>query len=269
MGHVASALHARETAQGGTWLLRIEDIDQTRCRPEYEVALIDDLRWLGFHPDETPRRQSDHLPFYRDGLERLKRLGVLYPCTCTRQEISARAGMIAPDGGPVYPGICRNLGDRNLRAGAVSWRLDMQRALTRIGGEPGWLELGSNGAITRLAGNAAGFGDVVIARKDSGVSYHLCVTHDDALQDISIVTRGRDLYDVTAIHRVLQCLLDYPEPVYAHHPLILDDTGRKLSKRDGDITIRSLKESGMTADAVLDLARAFLRGASHPHHSGG
>ncbi|GBR13352.1 tRNA glutamyl-Q(34) synthetase GluQRS [Asaia spathodeae] len=253
LGHVASAFHARERAgTQGKFLIRIEDIDAQRCLPEFEAALLDDLAWLSFVSDGVVLRQSDHLPYYRATLERLRDQGLLYACTCSRAQVKARALGVAPDGSPVYGGRCR--GRTQAPGQPHVWRLDMAAALSRLGGSPSWREIGQ-GAV---AGRAASFGDVVLGRRDNGVSYHLCVTCDDARQGITLVTRGADLFEATSVHRVLQELLGFPEPLYAHHGLLLDEAGCKLSKRDGAESLRALRAKGLTAPELIALARKAL-----------
>lgn len=248
LGHVISALHARDHAGPDGYRVRIEDIDPVRCLPLYTQALLDDLAWLGLLPPAPIRRQSEHFPSYHLVLTRLKERRLLYPCGCTRQEVADASHGYAPDGSRIYPGTCRNHGPPEGRP--LVWRLDMGRALAEIGGEPGWVETGKGW----ISSEAAAFGDVVLARRDTGVSYHLCVTHDDALESVDLVTRGMDLFPVTSVHRVLQLLLGYPEPVYAHHPLILGADGRKLSKRTGAEAIRGLRLQGLSAREVRALA---------------
>lgn len=258
LGHVASACHARDSAgqagagQGGAFLIRIEDIDPQRCLLVYERALRDDLTWLGFESAAPILRQSDHLSFYRAERERLHAMGLVYRCTCSRAQVQANAPGCAPDGSAVYGGACRG-GQVDGESPHV-WRLDMKKALDRLGGTVTWTE--QDGRV--IEGNAAAFGDVVIGRRDNGVSYHLCVTCDDARQGITLVTRGQDLFEATAVHRVLQALLGYPEPLYAHHGLICDETGRKLSKRNGAESLRALREKGMSPREIIALARASI-----------
>ncbi|KXV33335.1 glutamyl-tRNA synthetase [Gluconobacter thailandicus] len=252
LGHVVSALHARKTAgPSGRFLVRIEDIDTTRCTPALTEALREDLQWLGLWPAESVLQQSQHMGAYAGVLDHLRQRGLLYPCFCTRSDIAAAAsGQRAPDGSAVYPGTCRT---RALDTGALdsgrapAWRLDMQRALNEIHGVPSWYEAGHG----RIAGRADGFGDIVLGRRDTGVSYHLCVTHDDALQGVTCITRGQDLYTATSIHRVIQTLMKWPEPEYRHHALILDESGKKLSKRDGAEGVRALRAMGWPAEDVL------------------
>lgn len=255
LGHVVSACHARDMAgPAGEFLIRIEDIDQTRCRPAFEQATLEDLDWLGIRTGLPIRRQSDHLADYRATLDALRARGLVYPCTCTRTDVMRHGCETAPDGSMVYPGTCRDPAHRVEDRPSV-WRLDMGRALDLVG-EPGWLEEGRG----RVASCAAAFGDVVLGRRDSGVSYHLCVTHDDAQQGIDLVTRGMDLFAATSVHRVLQCLCGWPEPAYAHHQLVCDADGRKLSKRDGAAGIRTLRETGVDPQTILTDARALYSG---------
>jgi glutamyl-Q tRNA(Asp) synthetase len=259
LGHVRSALEGWRAARqaGGRFLLRLEDIDQTRCREEYAQAILEDLAWLGVDWDRPVRKQSEHFDDYRAALGRLDAIGAIYPCFCTRREIQAeiaRAGG-APqgDGGPPYPGTCRTLGAAEiaarLRSGLdYALRLDLPRALT-LTGPLYWHE----GEILREA-NPALLGDVVLARKEVPTSYHLAVTVDDAIQGVTLVTRGEDLTTATNIHRVLQALLDLPTPRYRHHPLLTDETGRRLAKRDGALTIRSMRQRGMSPAEIIALA---------------
>jgi glutamyl-Q tRNA(Asp) synthetase len=254
LGHAASALFAcrRAGAGGGRFLLRLEDIDPTRCRPEYAAAILQDLAWLGVDWDGDVRVQSEHLAEYRAALDRLAEMGLLYPCFCTRtdilREIADSAGAPhAPDGSLVYPGTCRALTHAQRAARIESGerfalRLDMVAALDRIGTLLSYEEAGEGRIICR----PGRFGDVVLGRKDAPASYHLCVTHDDALQGVTLVTRGEDLKPATDVHRILQALMGWPEPTYAHHPLVRDPTGRRLAKRDRDTTLRDLRAAGVT-----------------------
>ena len=246
LGSAYAALVAWRRAReaGGRFLLRLEDIDRGRCRPEYAVAIEEDLRWLGLDWDGPVRRQSEHLAEYREALDRLAALGVLYPCTCTRADIAAAAA--APHGpdGPIYRGTCRGRAPVD-SAAPHALRLDVAAALA-LTGPLTWFQEGQG----RLPCDPAAFGDPVLARKDSPASYHLCVTHDDALQGVTLVTRGIDLQPATDIHRLLQVLLGYPEPAYAHHRLLTDASGRRLAKRDRSVTLRSLREAGLSPAAV-------------------
>jgi len=264
LGHIRSALEGLRAAReaGGRFLLRIEDIDHTRCRPEYEAAIVEDLTWLGLDWDGPIRRQSEHFEDYRAALARLDAQGLLYPCFCTRREIQAeiaRAGG-APQGdlGMPYPGICRRLGaaereERRRSAPDYALRLDIAAALARTG-PLYWCE-----SEMRISVDPAALGDVVLARKEVPTSYHLAVTVDDALQGVTLVTRGEDLFTATHIHRLLQALLGLPTPGYRHHPLLTDANGRRLAKRDRALTIRAMREAGMTPAEILAAAQSTGR----------
>ena len=256
LGHAYSALFAwwAAEAEGGRFLLRIEDIDVGRCRAEFVDAIFEDLRWLGLDWEEPVRRQSRHFDDYRVALDRLHADGLLYPCFCTRAEIAAeieRAGG-APHGpdGPLYPGTCRALSadERRSRIAAGeghALRLDVAAAAARAG-HLAWHDR----AVGTVAATPEIHGDVVLARKDVPTSYHLAVTLDDALQGVTLVTRGVDLFPATHIHRLLQALLALPVPDYHHHPLVTDQTGRRLAKRDKDETLRAMREGGADAAEV-------------------
>lgn len=261
LGHAYAALFAWRRAQTnrGRFLLRIEDIDATRCRPEFTEATFMDLAWLGLSWEQPVRRQSAHLEDYQAALERLSEMGLLYPCFCTRKDIAdeiARAGA-APHGpdGPLYPGICRHM-DPGLRAELLArndphaLRLDVGAALTRISGPLTWRdqERGPFEATPEI------FGDVVLARKDFPASYHLAVTVDDALQNVTLVTRGEDLLQATHVHRLLQALLGLPVPAYHHHGLRTDAQGRRLAKRDKAETLAALRERGLSPESVRRMA---------------
>ncbi|SDD26161.1 tRNA glutamyl-Q(34) synthetase GluQRS [Belnapia rosea] len=261
LGHAHSALAAWGAARrvGGRFLLRIEDIDGTRCRPEFTAAILEDLAWLGLDWDGDVRVQSVHMPEYRAALARLSARGLLYPCFCTRAEIAreiAAAGQ-APHGpdGPLYPGTCRRLAPE-IRAARIAaaepyaLRLDMAAALALAPADLSFEEVGEG----RLRCDPAQFGDAVLARKEVPASYHLCVTHDDALQGVTLVTRGVDLKPATHLHRLLQVLMGWPEPRYAHHPLLTDASGRRLAKRDGAPSLRALRERGLSPAEVRTLA---------------
>jgi glutamyl-Q tRNA(Asp) synthetase len=261
LGHVHSALagwrRARES--GGRFLLRLEDIDATRCRPEYARAVLEDLRWLGLDWDGAVRVQSAHLADYASVLDGMRGRGLLYPCFCTRAEVAREvaAAAAAPHGpdGPIYPGICRRLSqtERSARLDANiphAWRLDIAAALAAAQGGLVYEEDGV-GIVTC---DPARFGDVVLARRDVPVSYHLCVTHDDALQGVTLVTRGQDLRAATDLQRLLQALMGWSAPAYAHHALLSDPFGRRLAKRDQAQTIRALRQAGMAPAEVLSLA---------------
>ncbi len=260
LGHAAAALFAHRRARdaGGRFLLRLEDIDRTRCRPEFAASILDDMRWLGLDWDGPVRVQSEHLPDYRAALDRLSAIGLLYPCFCTRADIAASAA--APHGpdGPIYPGTCRNLdraeAQHRIAAGTpYALRLDLAAALRRTGPLT-WHEDGEG----RLPCHPEAFGDPVLARKDIAASYHLCVTHDDALAGVTLVTRAVDLRPATSLHRLLQALLGWPEPRYAHHPLLRDATGARLSKRAGAPTLRALRDAGTAPATVLAAAAALF-----------
>ena len=260
LGHAHSALVGWQAARaaGGRFLLRIEDIDRGRCRPEFTAAILDDLAWLGLDWDGSVRVQSEHLADYREALERLKRQGLLYPCFCTRADIKAEMARAdaAPHGpeGPLYPGTCRALApaERAVRmaAGApFALRLDVAQAAARVG-PLAWRDE----AAGIIAADPLSHGDVVLARKDAPTSYHLAVTVDDALQGVTLVTRGEDLFAATHVHRLLQALLELPTPRYRHHRLLSDASGRRFAKRDRAMTLRQLRESGRSPGEVRAMA---------------
>jgi glutamyl-Q tRNA(Asp) synthetase len=264
LGHAYSALMAADAAAGGRFLLRIEDIDRGRCRPEFEAAILEDLAWLGLVWEQPVRRQSEHFADYARALDRLRDRNLIYPCFCTRTDIQREikgagaaphlVSSMGPDG-PVYPGTCRHLSDSERAARIASgipfaWRLDTATAMTAA--RPlAWHDdhAGEQRATPDI------FGDVVLARKDMPTSYHLACTWDDALQGVTLVTRGVDLFAATHIHRLLQALLDLPTPRYRHHRLILDPAGRKYSKRDKAPTLRALRDAGHSADEVIAMAQ--------------
>ncbi|MEM1294224.1 MAG: tRNA glutamyl-Q(34) synthetase GluQRS [Verrucomicrobiota bacterium] len=258
LGHAYSAWlsHQRAMESGGRFLLRIEDIDSTRCKPEFTEGILEDLAWLGLAWEEPVRIQSEHFDDYRKVLQSLEARGLIYPCFCTRkaiQEEIARSGA-APHGpeGPVYPGTCRNLSvdEREVRrrsGNSFSLRFHLAAALEQVGS----LSWTDHRAGETLA-TPEELGDVILGRKDIGTSYHLSVTVDDALQGITLVTRGMDLFHATHIHRVLQAVLEFPVPDYEHHPLLTDDTGRRFAKRDQSQTLKALRESGVSPDEVLE-----------------
>jgi glutamyl-Q tRNA(Asp) synthetase len=265
LGHAFSALlahnHARE--RGGTFLLRIEDIDPGRSRPEFVDGIIEDVEWLGMMPDGEIFYQSERLPLYAEALERLEARRLVYPCFCTRSAIAAEiaASAAAPHGpdGPIYPGSCRRLSadEREQRKAREphAWRLDVTRAKAEAG-PLRWLD-----SDREVRAEPEQFGDVVLARKDAPTSYHLAVTVDDAAQDVTDVVRGRDLYAATHIHRLLQALLDLPTPRYHHHPLLLDAEGRRLAKRHGAPTIAGMRMAGVDPNQLaLDLRTGKLPG---------
>ncbi len=248
-------------------LLRIEDIDATRCRPDYEQAIYEDLSWLGIEWEKPPRRQSEHLALYRDAVDRLMRDGLIYPAFESRAEIARMVGDKErtgawprdPDGAPIYPGTGKRLSadarDRKMCSGApYALRLDMEAAIARTG-TLSWTEQGAGpeGETGNVPAHPEQWGDVILARKDTPTSYHLSVVIDDALQGVTDVVRGQDLFRATGVHRLLQDLLGLPQPVYRHHALLLDDTGQKLSKSTGSTGLRDLRASGVTPAEVRRL----------------
>jgi glutamyl-Q tRNA(Asp) synthetase len=256
LGHAYSVWMSwsRAREENGSFRLRLEDIDAARCRPEYALGIIDDLRWLGLDWDGEIRRQSEHLPDYRAMLQALESRGMLYPCFCSRAEI-ARALAAPHNGEQKYPGTCRHLTAREraarMAAGTnYAWRLDSVRALQQVP-DFGFYEED----VGFIDGNPDALGDVVLGRREQPTSYHLCVVHDDALQKISHVVRGQDLFGVTHIHVLLQRLLNLPSPIYAHHRLLTDAAGQRLSKRSGADSLRGMREAGMTAAEVLEQLR--------------
>jgi glutamyl-Q tRNA(Asp) synthetase len=260
LGHAYSALVANHAAReaGGRFLLRMEDIDYGRCRAEFDTAIIDDLAWLGLDWEQPVRRQSEHMDDYRQALDRLQTMGMLYPCFCTRREIQAEiadAGQ-APHGpdGPLYPGTCRSLDaasrDREMEAGKpFVLRLDTVQA-TEAAGRLTWVDR-DQGTVDA---EPEVFGDVVLARKDTPTSYHLAVTLDDHLQGVTKVTRGEDLFAATHVHRLLQALLELDVPDYHHHRLLTDGAGKRFAKRDKATTIIDLRQAGKSPAEVRVLA---------------
>ncbi|CAN5652687.1 tRNA glutamyl-Q(34) synthetase GluQRS [soil metagenome] len=255
LGHAYSARIARQRAReaGGSFLLRIEDIDIRRSRREFEAAILADLRWLGLDWDGPVRRQSEHFADYGRALDALDGRALIYPCFCTRADIAAATD--APQGpdGPLYPGTCRPLPREERRARLAAGeehclRLDAARAAAEAG--PYAFTDETRG---RIEGQPLLFGDVVLARKDTPTSYHLAVTVDDHLQGVTLVTRGEDLLPSTHVHGLLQRLLGYQTPAYAHHKLLTDPAGRRFAKRDKSLTLRSLRESGKTPEDVFRL----------------
>ncbi len=257
LGHAHAALFAYRQARdgGGRFLLRLEDIDTKRCRPEYAEAVLEDLAWLGLTWDEPVRVQSQHLPDYGRMLDALAARGLLYPCFCTRADIAAAASAPHTAEGAIYPGTCRDLSpdERAARIAAGiphALRLDAACALASVSRELNYEETGEG--WTRCRPDR--FGDVVLSRKGIPGSYHLCVTYDDADQGITLVTRGEDLRPATDLHRLIQALMDWPAPVYAHHRLLTDPAGRRLSKRDGALSLRALRAAGRTPAEVRAMA---------------
>lgn len=243
LGHAASAIRAHDFARerGGRFVLRIEDIDGTRSRPEFVVGILEDLAWLGLRWDSLVF-QSERLATYEAALETLKARGLVYPCFCTRAEIAASASAPHGDAAPVYPGICRGLTADEVAERshlAHCWRLDMAKAV----GETGALSW-HDAAAGWVVADPLAQGDVVLARKDAPASYHLAVTLDDAAQGVTDVVRGVDLFAATDVHRVLQALLGLPVPSYHHHPLVVDAAGRRLAKRDGALSLAEMRAGG-------------------------
>jgi len=271
LGHARSALLNQQmaAAAGGRLLLRIEDIDIQRCTPEFEQAIHDDLAWLGIDWEKPVRRQSEHFDDYRAALDMLIDAELVYPATMTRGEIRAAMAEAEaagthwprdPDGVPHYPDRDRRRSPRQRHRAAASgrpfaWRLDTQAALARAGNGLSWRETGAgpHGETGIVAADPAAWGDVVIARKDVPASYHLAVVVDDALQGVTKVVRGRDLFFATATQRLLQELLGLTPPVYHHHDLVLGDDGQKLSKNRRDTAIGDLRAAGMTPADVRRL----------------
>jgi glutamyl-Q tRNA(Asp) synthetase len=262
LGHAYSALLNFGSARraGGRFLLRIEDIDATRCSPEFEAAIYEDLAWLGMTWETPVRRQSDHLPVYREAVERLSSQGLVYPGFESRAEI---ARLVAereaqapwprdPDGAPLYPGVAKLLSSdqraRRLESGVpYARRLDMEAACVRAGGLT-WIEqgCGPDSGTGVVVARPEAWGDVILARKETPTSYHLSVVIDDALQGVTDVVRGQDLFWSTSVHRLLQQLLGLRSPSYQHHRLILDAAGRKLSKSTAATGLRELRSQGAT-----------------------
>ena len=261
LGHALSAFVGFDMAAklGGRFLVRIEDIDLARCREDYVTQIFEDLSWLGITWEDPVLRQSQHFTTYSKASDWLLKLGLLYPCFATRTEILAATQdappKLDPDGAPLYPGLHKNLPKEDIAARLsrdepFALRLDMPRALDALEGITGsrtvtFTELDDNGQPQTIEMDPADWGDAVIVRKDVPTSYHLAVTIDDARQGITHVTRGRDLYAATSLHRVLQTILGLPAPVYHHHRLLLNDAGSKLAKSARDTSLRELREQGV------------------------
>lgn len=277
LGHAYSALCNKQLAGqcGGALLLRMEDIDTARCTPQYEQLIIDDMAWLGISFDGTVRQQSAHFADYEAALERLHEMALVYPAFLTRRQIADAVDKAEsdgqswprdPDGAPLYPGAERHWTAAE-RASAIAteqpfaWRLDMEKALATAGTVPTWREdgAGPQGETGTIRADPARWGDVILARKDTPTSYHLSVTVDDALQSITDVVRGHDLFHATDVHVLLQTLLNLPQPRYHHHALLADDTGRKLSKSDSDTAIAALREEGLSAKQVIQMCKTGAR----------
>jgi glutamyl-Q tRNA(Asp) synthetase len=268
LGHAYSALLNFDSARrtGGRFLLRIEDIDAARCRPEFETAIYQDLDWLGIAWEEPVRRQSRHLADYRDAIEKLSGRGLLYPSFESRAEIARLVEQRAadgqwprdPDGTPLYPGAAKLLSDHQrsrlrLSGAPFALRLDIAAAQA-MAGDLAWIERGDGpeGETGAVAARPEAWGDVILARRETPTSYHLSVVIDDALQGVTEVVRGQDLFWSTSVHRLLQALLGLPQPAYRHHRLVLDAAGQKLSKSTAATGLRELRAGGAT---VADIRR--------------
>jgi glutamyl-Q tRNA(Asp) synthetase len=263
LGHAYSALLNQRMARdvGGRLLLRVEDIDPARCTPELERRMLDDLRWLGIHWEEPVRRQSEHLADYEAALGALSDEGIVYPAFMSRGELRAhvdeaeaagREWPVDPDGSPLYPTAERMMSDaerhRRIAGGEpYAWRIDLDAALARSRAPLAWHETGAGpaGETGLVRAHPERWGDVIVARKEAPTSYHLAVVVDDAIQGVTHVVRGRDLFHATGLHRLLQELLGLPAPLYHHHDLVLGEDGRKLSKSRGDTALASLREAGL------------------------
>jgi glutamyl-Q tRNA(Asp) synthetase len=264
VGHALSAIIAHDAARrtGGRFLLRIEDIDLERRRPEYITAIFEDLSWLGLTWEEPVLVQSEHFREYLAAAEKLIAMGLLYPCFATRSEIAAAADpeQTDPDGVPLYPGIWRGapaglVGERMAAGEAPALRLNMEAALRVLKAKRGdelltFIEVGEDGSQRTITADPRRWGDAVIVRKEVPASYHLSVVVDDARQGVTHVTRGQDLFAATDLQRLLQELLDLPEPLYSHHRVIRWADGRKLSKSNRDMGLRALRAEGATAEDI-------------------
>lgn len=273
LGHAFAALTAFDTATraGGRFVLRIEDIDTARCRLDFEQAIFEDLRWLGLVWTMPVLRQSARTQAYRAALKRLDEMGFTYPCFCTRKEIVEEIARSveaphaqAESDGPLYPGTCRALplhvSRERMATEPYALRLDVTKAAKQVGRlifhEKGTGPGGERGVVVA---DPTRQGDIVLARKDMPAAYHLAVVVDDAYQGVTLVTRGNDLFAATPVQRLLQTLLGLPAPTYAHHRLILDDNGKKFSKRDQSVTLRAMRAEGVTPGEIrhrLDLHRS-------------
>lgn len=249
LGHAASALHVWRAADeaGGEVLLRIEDIDTTRCKPEYTAAIYEDLSWLGLSWPEPVRVQSEHFAAFQSCVDTLRQRGLAYRCFRTRSELSDLPS-------PLRPGAHAEADEQTRleRGDRFAWRLSLDAAQDELGAAWNMLSyrIQTPNGLQDIPANPNLHGDIVIARKDSPSAYHLAVTHDDALQGITHIIRGEDLIDAPHIHTLLQVLMGWPQPVYQHHPLIEDSEGQKLSKRQKSITLASLRADGVTADEI-------------------
>ena len=258
LGHAYSALFTAHLAErlGARFLLRIEDIDRARCKPEFTEAIFEDLAWLGLEWEQPVLSQSERMNAYAEAAAELRSQGLIYPCFCSRTEVAAHADGSDPDGAPIYGGTCRHLSDdeieAHLRAGQIpQWRLATDDATERLGVMTYSIAGPSPADRPQLRyAQPQRWGDAVVVRKDTPTSYHLSVVVDDAAQGITHVTRGRDMEAATDLHILLQRLLGLPSPIYTFHKLILDDEGRKLAKSKGSPSLASLRDEGWTPDDV-------------------
>ncbi|MBU6473754.1 MAG: tRNA glutamyl-Q(34) synthetase GluQRS [Alphaproteobacteria bacterium] len=266
LGHAFAAITAHDAAKAaanGRFLLRIEDLDSGRCRPEYEAAIYEDLGWLGLSWETPVLCQSSRAGAYREALARLEAMGLTYPCFCTRKDIAEEIARsieaphltaLGPEGF-LYPGTCRALPEdarrKRMAREPYALRLDVAKAVA-LAGPLSFEEHGAgpNGERGIIPCDPTLFGDIVLARKQMPAAYHLAVVVDDAFQGVSLVTRGNDLFSATHVQRLLQALLGLPVPAYAHHRLVLDEQGKKFSKRDGAVTLRHLRETGMAPESI-------------------
>lgn len=263
LGHAYSALLNFDMARksGGRFLLRMEDIDIERCKPEYEQAIYEDLAWLGISWEEPVRRQSENFGDYELALDRLADRRLIFPCFCSRNDIKSAISTVQnwpldPDGSPLYPGTCKHLSDqekaRKSAGRYAAYRIDMAQALSEVGMFLGWREFGGGEVPQDVNAEPSVWGDAVVARRDIPTSYHIAVVVDDALQGVTDIVRGRDLFAATSIHRLLQALLDLPAPNYHHHKLFRDDEGKKLSKSQQSVSIRDFRAEGVSPAAIRE-----------------
>ncbi|MGL4325296.1 MAG: tRNA glutamyl-Q(34) synthetase GluQRS [Beijerinckiaceae bacterium] len=275
LGHALSAILNAQAARatGGQFLLRLEDIDKARAKPEWIEAIFEDLAWLGLTWATPVRQQSSHIHEYQVALASLKAQSVVYPCRCSRSDITravaqkemqtGKAWPRDPDGAPLYPGTCKGAAADDIRNThqPLAWRLDMTKALRRTGPDLQWQENPLHGIPRIWHADPALWGDVVLARKEFPASYHLAVVHDDALQGVTHVIRGADLQQATAVHIIIQKLLSYPTPSYWHHPLIKDSAGIKLSKSTHATALRTLRQQGVKPQDIREMVFSAIGGS--------